>query len=127
MTGTDDEREVSCPFCAEKVQPKAIKCKHCGSAITVSPPSFIASNKSPPNPVLMALLGLCIVAGIPQIVLGQKTKGWVCLLVGIAITVPAGGLPMLILLPLNAIDAYLVAKKIKQGLPVTEWECFPST
>ncbi len=35
-----------CPFCAEDIQDKAIKCKHCGEFLTASPPR-VAEDKTP--------------------------------------------------------------------------------
>ena len=85
----------------------------------------------------MALLSGCCIAGLGQIVLGQTLKGALILigtiLFGImlaAFTVLTMGLGF-VLFPLTAIiwilsavDAYLIAKKLRRRQSVGEWECF---
>jgi hypothetical protein len=57
--------------------------------------------------------------------MGQTTKGLVMLGACIALAF-AGGLGVIVGWPLSAVDAYLTAKKLKEGQPVGEWEFFGS-
>lgn len=40
------ETHVKCPFCAELIRREAVKCKHCGEAVTPQP-----MEKKPPPPI----------------------------------------------------------------------------
>lgn len=71
------------------------------------------------------LSGLCI-AGLGQMVMGQVTKGVVFLLGAMTLGVITFGASIIVTWPAMGIDAYMVAKKLQRGEPVTEWECFPS-
>lgn len=72
----------------------------------------------------MAVLSGCCINGLGQIILGQTLKG-VALLVGsIVLMAATGGISLLIALPVIAIDAYLIGKKLEAGNPVEEWEFF---
>ena len=73
---------------------------------------------------MAVLSGCCIINGLGQIILGQTLKG-VALLVGsIVLMAATGGISLLIALPVIAIDAYLIGKKLEAGNPVEEWEFF---
>jgi hypothetical protein len=78
------------------------------------------------DPLLMALLSGCCIAGLGHIILGQTTKGIVFLLANIVLAVITAGVAVLFTWPLMGIDAYLVARKLKNGQSVSEWESFPS-
>lgn len=72
----------------------------------------------------MAVLSGCCITGLGQIILGQTLKG-VALLVGSVVLMAAtSGISLLIALPVIAIDAYLIGKKLEAGNPVEEWEFF---
>lgn len=120
-----------CPFCAEPIAIQAIKCRHCNSMLDGSHSPATGTKQvqpsSPPkDPLLMAFLSGCCIAGLGQIILGQTTKGIVFLLANIVLAVVTAGIAALFTWPLMGIDAYLVAKKLKNGQPVTEWESFPT-
>jgi len=74
----------------------------------------------------MALLSGCCIAGLGQMIMGQVTKGVVLLIGAMALAGLTFGVSIFITWPLMGVDAYLVAKKLKSGQSVTEWECFPS-
>ncbi len=74
----------------------------------------------------MALLSGCCIAGLGQLVLGQVVKGVVVLIAVMSLAAITAGLSIFATWPLMGIDAYLVAKKLKSGQAVTEWESFPT-
>ena len=74
----------------------------------------------------MALLsGLCL-TGLGQIVLGQTLKGIALLVGSIVIAITTGGVSIFVVTPIIAIDAYMIAQRLKQGQPVSEWDFFNS-
>jgi hypothetical protein len=86
----------------------------------------VQPSSPPKDPLLMAVLSGCCIAGLGPIIVGQTTKGIVFLLANIVLAVVTAGIAALFTWPLMGIDAYLVAKKLKNGQPVTEWESFPT-
>jgi TM2 domain-containing membrane protein YozV len=78
--------EVECPYCAEKIQAKAKKCKHCGEAVgpavvDANPPkqnSSIGVNENVSKKSRLAALLLCTSLGFfgaYQFYLGKKKYG----------------------------------------------------
>ncbi len=78
---------------------------------------------NPMDPVLMGFVGFCCFSGIAQIILGQTVKGIVMLVLMLLIVVPTAGIGLVMNI-LVGIDAYLIAKKLKEGTPVGKWEFF---
>jgi TM2 domain-containing membrane protein YozV len=74
----------------------------------------------------MGLLSGCCIAGLGQMVLGQVVKGVVFLIGAMALAAITAGLSIFATWPLMGVDAYMVARKLKSGSSVTEWESFPS-
>ena len=125
-------RRKRCPFCAEEIAVDAIKCRFCRSMLVPMQMAeeeratgLIQPGSSPKDPLLMALLSGCCLAGVGQMVLGQVTKGLVLMFGTIVLGLLTGGLSVFLTFPLLAIDAYQVARKLKAGESVSEWECFP--
>lgn len=131
------DRRKTCPFCGELISESAIKCRFCNSilvpvdgAVGYSQSShstkLVHPSDPPKDPILMALLSGCCIAGLGQMVLGQVVKGVVILIAAMALGAITAGVSIFATWPLMGIDAYLVARKLKSGRPVTEWESFPS-
>jgi TM2 domain-containing membrane protein YozV len=131
-----------CPFCSQITPVDAVKCGHCSSPLLHTPllatqshnvfidagvglrqPKRISASNPPRSPAIMALLCF-LIAGLGQMVLGQVMKGVVILVLTILISIPMLGLGLLIFCPLSAIDAYKIAKKLRAGQTVGEWEFF---
>ena len=73
-----------------------------------------------PKPVVAVLLS--IFPGLGQIYLKQTVKG-VCILVS-SVVLSFVGIGPLIGIPLSALDAYLLAKRLTKGESIREWEWF---
>jgi TM2 domain-containing membrane protein YozV len=75
------------------------------------------------EPVLAGLLSF-LLCGLGQMILGQVLKGVVMLVVAMMLGAVTGCIACLVTWPVSAIDAYLIAQKLKQGKSVGEWEFF---
>lgn len=84
----------------------------------------IVASSPPKDPLLMAVLSGCCIVGLGQIILGQAIKGIVVLLASMTIGVLTGGVAAFVIWPAVAIDAYCIAKKLKDGKTVGQWEFF---
>ena len=77
----------------------------------------------PKDPILVLVLNLLLFAGVGYIIMGQKTKGivaivvWVC---GLASCGVVSGLAAIV----TAVDGYLQAQQLQQGKPVGQWTFF---
>lgn len=78
----------------------------------------------PKDPVLILLLNLFLFGGVGSIVMGQKTKGIVYIVVGLIIAIPTCGTGSLAIGALGAVDGYLQAQQLKAGHPVGQWTFF---
>jgi TM2 domain-containing membrane protein YozV len=84
----------------------------------------IQASQPPKDPLLMALLSGCLIAGLGQMVLGQVKKGITVLILTVLVAIMTAGIGALIMYPLMALDAYSITKKLKEGKSVGEWEWF---
>lgn len=94
---------------------------------TPPPPAQPAPLAAPPvatpvttgtDPLVAGLLSL-VLPGLGQLVAGQTTKGVVMLILGF-LTCGLGGLLNLAL----ALDAYLIAQRVRRGETIQEWQFF---
>lgn len=77
----------------------------------------------PKDPVLVAVLNLLVAGGVGYIIMGQKTKGIVAIVVWV-VGWALCGIPSIIISILGGIDGYLQAQQLQQGHPVGEWTFF---
>lgn len=77
----------------------------------------------PKDPILILILNL-LIAGVGSIILGQKTKGIVAIVVAIVIAVPTCGAGFGLVAIIMAVDGYLQAQQLQQGYPVGQWTFF---
>ena len=120
-----------CQSCGADTNPDAVACVKCGVALrsgviqlSLSGGDRIAASDPPKDPVVMGLLSGCLIAGLGQMVLGQTVKGIAFLLGSMVLGAVTLGASILITWPLGGVDAYLIAKKLKEGKTVGQWECF---
>jgi len=76
------------------------------------------------DPLMMALLSGCCIAGLGQIVIGQVGKGIVIIVLTLMILLVTGGFGIMLTWPLTVLDAFCVAGKLRRGQSVGKWECF---
>ena len=84
---------------------------------------LIQPSNPPKDPILVLVLNLLVAGGLGYIILGQKTKGIVAIIIWVA-GWAACGIPSGIVSVLAAIDGYLQAQQLQQGHPVGEWTWF---
>ena len=77
----------------------------------------------PKDPILVMVLNLLVAGGVGYIIMGQKTKGIVAIIIWCVGWV-ACGIPSGLVAVLGAIDGYLQAQQLQQGHPVGEWTFF---
>ena len=77
----------------------------------------------PKDPVLILVLNLLLFGGVGYIVMGQKTKGIVAIVVWLVGLVLCG-IPSMIVCVVGAIDGYLQAMQLQAGNPVGQWTFF---
>jgi TM2 domain-containing membrane protein YozV/RNA polymerase subunit RPABC4/transcription elongation factor Spt4 len=109
-----------CHGCGVSVNENQEICVACG--INLKNKSMNSSNGEK-EPWLMAVLSFLIL-GLGQIILGQTAKGLTILIVGIIVGIITFGISSFITVPISVIDAYLIAKKKKEGKLVGDWEFF---
>ena len=105
-----------------------------GGSYTPPPPSspsgpagggggqLVYPSTPPKDPILILVLNL-LIGGVGYLIMGQKTKGIVAIVVWV-LGWAACGIPSGIVAVLAAIDGYLQAQQLQQGKPVGEWTWF---
>ena len=105
-----------------------------GGSFTPPPPAPPASGSSgggdlvyptqpPKDPILVMILNLLALGGVGYIILGQKTKGTVAIVVWI-VGLCSFGILSGIVAVVAAIDGYLQAQQLQAGHPVGQWTFF---
>jgi hypothetical protein len=77
----------------------------------------------PKDPILVLVLNLLVAGGVGYIIMGQKMKGIVAIVIWV-VGWMACGIPSGIVAILGAIDGYLQAQQLQQGHPIAEWTFF---
>jgi hypothetical protein len=86
--------------------------------------TFITATMPPRDPLLMAFISGACLAGLGQVIIGQSAKGICLILLTVVLAVITGGVSSLVIFPISALDAYLVADKLRNGKLVGAWEFF---
>lgn len=84
---------------------------------------LIYPSTPPKDPIVVMILNLLVAGGVGYIILGQKTKGIVAIVVWL-VGLIACGIPSGIVAILGAIDGYLQAQQAQQGHPLGQWTWF---
>lgn len=85
---------------------------------------YVSSAHQSKSPVLAGLLSFLLI-GMGQVYLGQVEKGLSMLSVALLLIMKVVLGPLgLVLLILNVLDAFLLARKIERGQPVRKWQFF---
>ena len=77
----------------------------------------------PKDPIVVMVLNLLVAGGVGYLMMGQKTKGIVAIVVWV-VGWALCGIPSGIVAVLGAIDGYLQAQQLQQGHPVGQWTFF---
>jgi hypothetical protein len=77
----------------------------------------------PKDPILVLVLNLLLLGGVGYIIMGQKTKGIVAMVVWVVLTVVTCGIGSAIAI-VTAIDGYMQAQQLQQGHPIGQWTWF---
>lgn len=78
----------------------------------------------PKDPILVLILNLLLLGGVGYIIMGQKTKGIVAIIVYLVVAIPTCGAGSGLLAVVAAIDGYLQAQQLQAGHPVAQWTFF---
>ncbi len=84
---------------------------------------LVYPTKPPKDPILMLVLNLLVFGGVGYILMGQKTKGIVAIVVWVLGLASCGVVSGLVAI-FGAIDGYLQAQQLQQGHPVGQWTFF---
>jgi uncharacterized paraquat-inducible protein A len=119
-----------CKACGQASYADEAECTACGEKLVSeeSTSKVIVGSPNLPSPIVMALISAFTFPWFGQFLMGQSNKGALMLIVSLILTVTCIGLFAsvvgLVLWPISAIDAYCIAKKLRAGKAVGEWEFF---
>lgn len=119
-------RSVYCSNCGAMANSNAVVCIKCGAQlarISSANTGRIQPTANTLDPGIAALLSFLLV-GLPQMLMGQKIKGVVMIIVALILAALTGCIACLVTYPVGAVDAYMIASKLKRGQSVGEWEFF---
>lgn len=78
----------------------------------------------PKDPVIILVLNLLLFGGVGYLVMGQKMKGIVAIIIWVVVLCPTFGSGSGLLAIVAAVDGYLQAQQLKAGFPVGQWTFF---
>ena len=84
---------------------------------------IIYPTQPPKDPILVAVLNLLVAGGVGYIIMGQKTKGIVAIVVWL-VGLVACGIPSGLVAIVAAIDGYMQAQQLQKGFSVGQWTWF---
>ena len=84
---------------------------------------LVYPTQPPKDPILVLVLNLLVAGGVGYIIMGQKTKGIVAIVVWL-VGLVACGIPSGLVAIVAAIDGYMQAQQLQQGHPVGQWTWF---
>ena len=113
----------NCPTCGAGLKPNQEMCVECGTTVRQNVAEKTVTGGSSMEPVVAGLLSF-LLTGLGQILIGQGKKGATMLIGSIILAFMTAAVSALVTIPLAVVDAYLIAKKKKAGIPVGEWEFF---
>lgn len=115
-----------CSGCGATLKPNQEMCVQCGRTVARQHNDMAmksGTGGSGLEPGIAALLSF-LLTGLSQMIMGQGKKGATMLIGSMILAVMTASASAFITIPLSAIDAYLIAKKKKAGVPVRDWEFF---
>ena len=86
--------------------------------------ALIYPTTPPKDPIVVMVLNLLVAGGVGYIMMGQKTKGIVAIVIWVVGLIFTCGIASFIVAALGAIDGYLQAQQLQQGHPIAEWTFF---
>jgi hypothetical protein len=78
----------------------------------------------PKDPILMLVLNLLLLGGVGYIIMGQKLKGIVAIIIYVVVAIPTCGAGSGLLAVAAAIDGYMQAQQLQAGHPIAQWTFF---
>lgn len=84
---------------------------------------LVYPTQPPKDPILVLVLNLLVAGGVGYLIMGQKTKGIVAIVVWV-LGLVACGIPSGIVSILGGIDGYMQAQQLQAGHPVGQWTFF---
>lgn len=84
---------------------------------------LVYPTQPPKDPILIMVLNLLVAGGLGYIMMGQKTKGIVAIVVWV-VGIFLCGIPSFLVSALGAVDGYMQAQALQAGHPVGQWTFF---
>lgn len=119
--GVRQYREKSfCATCGSGLKPNQEMCVQCGTSVKQT---GATSNSGGLEPWVAGLISF-LLTGLGQMIMGQGKKGALILVGSMILGAITFGASIVVTTPIAIIDAFLIGKKKKAGIPVGEWEFF---
>jgi hypothetical protein len=78
----------------------------------------------PKDPILVMVLNLLLFGGVGYIVMGQKLKGIVAIVIWLVVLCPTFGSGSGLVAIIAAVDGFMQAQQLKAGSPLGQWTFF---